>query len=104
MRHFDAHAYRTEDADGVWDFARGCIRTYLVLRDKAQRFHADAEIQEALEAAMADRLAEPALATITPDAIAGLRRGPHDLDAMASRGYGNERLDQLVTELLLGVR
>ncbi|HET8895831.1 MAG TPA: xylose isomerase, partial [Protaetiibacter sp.] len=23
MRHFDAHAYRTEDADGVWDFAAG---------------------------------------------------------------------------------
>ena len=48
MRHFDAHAYRTEDADGVWDFARGCMRTYLILREKAQRFHDDAEIQEAL--------------------------------------------------------
>ena len=35
MRHFDAHAYRTEDADGVWDFARGCMRTYLILADKA---------------------------------------------------------------------
>ena len=104
MRHFDAHAYRTEDAAGVWDFARGCIRSYLILRDKAQRFHADAEIQAALEAAMVDRLAEPALATITPDAIAAMRRGPHDLDAMATRGYGHERLDQLVTELLLGAR
>jgi xylose isomerase len=104
MRHFDAHAYRTEDAAGVWDFARGCIRSYLILRDKAQRFHADAEIQAALEAAMVDRLAEPALATVTPDAIAAMRRGPHDLDAMATRGYGHERLDQLVTELLLGVR
>ena len=31
-RHFDAHAYRTEDADGVWDFARGCMRTYLILK------------------------------------------------------------------------
>ena len=48
MRHFDAHAYRTEDADGVWDFARGCMRTYLILREKARRFHEDAEIQEAL--------------------------------------------------------
>ena len=76
MRHFDAHAYRTEDADGVWDFARGCMRTYLILREKAERFHADAEIQEALEAAKVDRLAEPALATVTPDAIAGLRARP----------------------------
>ena len=59
MRHFDAHAYRTEDDAGVWDFARGCIRTYLILRDKAQRFHMDDEIQAALETAMVDRLAEP---------------------------------------------
>ena len=45
----------------MWDFARGCIRTYLILREKAQRFHEDAEIQAALETAMVDRLAEPAL-------------------------------------------
>src|SRR5262249_18406722 len=104
MRHFDAHAYRTESAAGVWDFARGCIRTYLILREKAQRFHQDAEIQAALSAAMADRLAAPALESVTPESIADLRRGPHDLEAMAMRGYGNERLDQLVTELLLGAR
>jgi xylose isomerase len=104
MRHFDAHAYRTEDDAGVWEFARGCIRSYLILRDKAQRFHADTEIQAALETAMVDRLAEPALSTITPDAIATMRRGPHDLETMATRGYGHERLDQLVTELLLGAR
>jgi xylose isomerase len=104
MRHFDAHAYRTEDDAGVWDFARGCIRTYLILREKAQRFHIDVEIQAALETAMVDRLAEPALTSVTPDAIAAMRRGPHDLEAMARRGYGNERLDQLVTELLLGTR
>jgi len=29
MRHFDAHAYRTEDYEGVKDFALGCMRTYL---------------------------------------------------------------------------
>ncbi len=53
---------------------------------------------------MVDRLAEPAVGSLTPDAIAELRRGPHDLETMAMRGYGNERLDQLVTELLLGAR
>ena len=56
MRHFDAHAYRTEDADGVWDFARGCMRTYLILREKAQRFAADPEIQAALADAKVDDL------------------------------------------------
>src|ERR671927_937639 len=46
MRHFDAHAYRTEDEEGVWDFAAGCMRTYLILKEKAERFNQDAEIQE----------------------------------------------------------
>jgi xylose isomerase len=107
MRHFDAHAYRTEDADGVWDFARGCMRTYLILRGAAQRFAADSEIQEALRIALADRLAEPSLpGGPTPEAIAGLRAevAGYDEDALASTGYGHERLDQLVTELLLGAR
>jgi xylose isomerase len=105
MRHFDAHAYRTEDTDGVWDFARGCMRSYLILREKAQRFREDPEIQAALEQAMVAGLAEPTSPGGTaPDAIAALRRGPHDVDALAVRGYGHERLDQLVTELLLGVR
>ncbi len=104
-RHFDAHAYRTEDADGVWDFAKGCMRSYLILREKAGRFHEDAEIQAALEVAMVGRLAEPTSPAGTgSDAIADLRRGPHDVAALAAQGYGNERLDQLVTELLLGVR
>jgi xylose isomerase len=105
MRHFDAHAYRTETAEGVWDFAAGCMRSYLILRDKACRFHEDAEIQDALEVAMVGRLAAPTSPDgATPDAIASLRRGPHDMDALVAQGYGNERLDQLVTELLLGVR
>src|SRR5919206_3747697 len=45
MRHFDSHAYRTEDEDGVWDFAAGSMRTYLILKEKAEHFNADAEIQ-----------------------------------------------------------
>jgi len=98
MRHFDAHAYRTEDADGVWEFARGCMRTYLILKEKAERMRCDAEIQEALRVAQAHRLAEP---TGPLDAV---RAASLDEDRLASQGYGHERLDQLVTELLLGVR
>jgi xylose isomerase len=105
MRHFDAHAYRTEDTDGVWEFARGCMRSYLILREKARRFDEDAEIRAALDAAMVPRLSEPTSPSgLTPDAIAALRRGPYDVEALSARGYGHERLDQLVTELLLGVR
>jgi len=101
MRHFDAHAYRTEDANGVWDFARGCMRTYLILADKARRFREDAEIQDALRAAMADRLAEP---TRPAGGLDALRSSRYDEAMLAAQGYGNERLDQLVTELLLGAR
>ena len=41
-RHFDAHAYRTENYDGVKDFARGCMRTYLIMKEKAARWNNDA--------------------------------------------------------------
>jgi len=105
MRHFDAHAYRVEDADGVWDFARGCMRTYLILADKARRFAEDAEIQAALHAARADQLQSPTLPDgPTPDALGEVRRATYDLDALGAQGYANERLDQLVNELLLGIR
>ena len=45
MRHFDAHAYRTEDYAGVKDFASGCMRTYLILKDKARHWNEHPEIQ-----------------------------------------------------------
>jgi xylose isomerase len=101
MRHFDAHAYRTEDAEGVWDFARGCMRTYLILKDKVRRFHADAEIQAALQGAKVDELRESTLGGGTPSSV---RDDVPDLDALGARRTGAERLDQLVTELLLGAR
>jgi xylose isomerase len=107
MRHFDAHAYRTESAEGVWDFARGCMRTYLILRDKVRRFHEDPEIRAALETAKVAELRQPTVeGKINADTIAALRRDAFavDLEALSQQGYGHERLDQLVTELLLGVR
>ena len=104
-RHFDAHAYRTEDEEGVWDFARGCMRTYLVLKEKAMRFHEDPEIAGALAAAKTSELARPTLeGSPTAESIDALRAGLYDVDALSARGYGHERLDQLVNELLMGVR
>jgi xylose isomerase len=43
-KHYDAHALRTEDEDGVWAFAVGCMRTYKILQEKVRRFNADPEI------------------------------------------------------------
>jgi xylose isomerase len=103
-RHFDAHAYRNEDADGVWDFAAGCMRTYLLLRDKARQFAADPEIAAALAEASVAELAEPTVGRYSAEAAAELAAAPGDPTELARRGYGNERLDQLMMELLMGAR
>ena len=102
-RHFDAHALRVEDAAGVWDFAAGCMRTYLILAEKARAFAEDPKVIEALAAAGAPDLARPTVGTYTPEGAAALRDEVFDVDALAARGYANERLDQLVIEHLLGI-
>jgi xylose isomerase len=101
--HFDAHAYRTEDLEGVWDFARGCMRTYKILKARALAFDADPEVQ-GLVSARNDPELDPLLAGYTPDKAARLRAARLDPDAIGREGLRRERLDQLLTEHLLGVR
>jgi xylose isomerase len=104
-RHFDAHAYRTEDYEGVKAFARGCMRTYLILREKAHRWNADAEIQGLLaEAGRTDPTTAALLGTYSGERAAALKSHAFDRAAIAGRGLNYERLDQLTVELLLGVR
>ncbi|MGP3984570.1 xylose isomerase [Streptomyces sp. KR80] len=103
-RHFDARPYRTDAGEDVWEFAAGCMRTYLILADKARRFAVDGDIQAALSAAGASDLATPTVGGHTREAAEKLKATEFDPDVLADRGYHNERLDQLVMELLLGVR
>ncbi len=104
-RHFDAHAYRTEDYDGVRAFARGCMRTYLILREKARQFNADAEIQALLAEINADDGEFSYLNdSYSADAMTKLRAAQIDRVGIGARGLPYERLDQLTVELLLGVR
>ncbi len=104
MRHFDSHAYRTEDEAGVWEFAKGSMRTYLILKEKVARFNADPEIQGIL-ATLRERGAAPgARVKFSADAARELKDRSFDLDAMRAAGYDYERLDQLTMEVLLGVR
>ncbi len=105
MRHFDAHAMRTEDYEGVKDFARGCMRTYLILKEKAAQFNADAEIQALLAEINADRGdASRYLTPYSAETATALKAHTFDREAIAARGLGYEKLDQLTNELLLGVR
>jgi xylose isomerase len=104
-RHFDAHAYRTEDLAGVRDFASGCMRTYLILKEKAERFNTDSEIQTLLAEINADDESMGSyFEGYTAQNCANLKDYPFDRSSLGSRGYNYERLDQLLIELLLGVR
>jgi xylose isomerase len=104
MRHFDSHAYRTEDEAGVWDLARGSMRTYLILREKVARFNADAEIQGLISELDARGAAAGERVRFSADSARKLKEQQFDLDALRAHGYAYERLDQLTMELLLGVR
>jgi xylose isomerase len=104
-RHFDAHAYRTEDYEGVKDFARGCMRTYLILKEKAVQWNEDKEIQ-ALVAAINtdDGSMNQYFGKYSSEKASALKAEYFDRSLLAGRGLGYERLDQLTVELLLGVR
>jgi xylose isomerase len=104
-RHFDAHAYRTSDYEDVKAFARGCMRTYLILKEKAERWNADPEIQELVGRITAeDETVAGLLGPYTPERVRGLQELDMDRRAVAARGQPYERLDQLTVELLLGAR
>src|SRR6266496_2064253 len=92
-RHFDAHALRTENADGVWDFACGCMRTYLILKDKARQFRADREIQALLAEIRGFRLQaeEEPIGAYTRAAAQRLKDRSFDRQALAARPLPYER-------------
>ncbi len=104
-RHFDAHAYRTDNLDGVKAFARGCMRTYLILKEKAAQFNADPDIQALLAQINAD---DGSLVQFSgkysADKAKSLKAYEFDRVALGQRGQPYEQLDQLTIDLLLGVR
>jgi len=103
-RHFDAHAYRTEDYEGVKDFARGCMRTYLILKEKAIRWSADAEIQGILRELSANGNGIPKLGNYSKENALQLLTHAFDKDTILKKRLPYERLDQLTIDVLLGVR
>lgn len=101
-RHFDAHAYRTEDINGVKDFARGCMRTYLILKEKAQRWNQDREIQSLLSEVNSHATGH--VGKYSSQNAQSLLNKSFDRAALSRKGLAYERLDQLTIDLLLGVR
>jgi xylose isomerase len=106
-RHFDAHAYRTEDEGGVWEFAKGCMRTYLILKAKVKKFNEDQQIQGLIaELRQQDDAYDGPRAGdgYSADHAGKLQDQRFDVAALAGRGRRYEELDQLLIDLLLGAR
>lgn len=103
-RHFDAHAYRTENCAGVKDFARGCMKTYLILKEKAARWNADREIQGILKEISASSSPLPATGSFSKAGSAALHAHGFDKDAILKKRLPYELLDQLTIDILLGIR
>ncbi|MCB0181412.1 MAG: xylose isomerase, partial [Anaerolineae bacterium] len=104
-RHFDAHAYRSADYDDVKAFARGCMRTYLILKEKAAQFRADEEIQALLAEITADDGSMAAFqGKYSAEKAGALKAHTFDRVELGQRGQPYEQLDQLLFELLMGVR
>jgi xylose isomerase len=104
-RHFDAHPYRSEAESGVWEFAAGCMRNYLILKDKARQFNEDAEIQALLEEIRATpaEFAGP-LGAYSRARAEEIKALSLDRAQLASKLLPYERLDQLTVDILFGVR
>ena len=102
--HFDAHAYRAEDYEGVRDFARGCMRTYLMFKEKAARWNADGEIQAIINEICAANGHLPCTKRYSKQAATALLGHSFDKNALLKKRLPYERLDQLTVDILLGTR
>ena len=103
-RHFDAHAYRTEDYEGVRDFARGCMRSYLILKEKARRWNADREIQSILAEVSSNSNGAPSVGKYSKPGASALLAHVFDKDKIMKKRLPYERLDQLTVDILTGAR
>jgi xylose isomerase len=99
---FDAHPYRSE-AD-PWDFVERNMRTFKIMKEKVRLFNENKEIQDLLkEIHGANAGLRWPVRKFSKEAAEQLKAMKFDADALAARKLPYERLDQLVTELLLGV-
>lgn len=106
-KHFDFKPLRSEGNEGVWTSAAACMRTYLILRDKARAWRADPEVQQAMLAAGVPELSKPTLAP--GETLASLLSDrsayeDYDADVAGQRETNIEWLDQLALEHIMGVR
>jgi xylose isomerase len=103
-RHFDSHAFRQSDYQDVKEFARGSMRTYMILREKAERWNKDREIQQIVKQINSS---DPLSKLTTKFSAANAKKllaAPLDRIELAKARLPYEELDQLTMEVLMGVR
>lgn len=104
-RHFDSHAYRSSSYEDVKEFAKGSMRTYMILKEKAEQFNEDPEIQTLLAEITADDGSMDGFkGGYTSEKASQLQAFQFDRATMGKKGQPYEKLDQLVIDLLLGAR
>jgi len=103
-RHFDAHSYRSENEEGVWEFAAGCMRNYLILKEKARQFDEDKEIKALLDEIYSSNADAEPLGRYSREKAQKVKELPLDRAELARKPLPYERLDQLTVDILLGVR
>jgi len=99
-----AHAYRTEDYEDVKDFARGCMRTYLILKEKAEQWNADKEVREVLKQLEVENKGTPPVNKYSRKGASALLGYSFDKVRISKKSLPYERLDQITVDILLGVR
>jgi xylose isomerase len=102
-RTFDAHPFRTEDQP--WDFVERCMRAYKAFEMKVDEVNADARLCAMLEELQSvdDAGWNNVLACYSRRSAAKLRAGKFSPDKLAQRRLLYERIDQRLTEILLGL-
>jgi xylose isomerase len=78
------------------------MRTYLILREKARQFDANPKVKQAFADAGVPELAQPTVGPYSAASANALLSEQFDPESLASRGYRNEQLDQLVIDTILG--
>lgn len=101
-KHFDCHPYRSEDEEGVWQFALACMRNYKILQQKVEAFNSDKKIQAIISQVKGGN-GQSMLPEYNRDQAAKLKVSNFDHGSNGGAGASHEALDQLLVELLLGV-
>lgn len=105
MKHFDSHAYRQSDYGDVVEFVKGSMRNWKILEHKVAQFNADKDIQKLLkQIGRPDAKLAKLTGNFTKANAKSLLNASLDRVALAQKPMPYEQLDQLVGELLMGVR